>query len=82
VVSGTLWARYYGREHLEKIRGSVFTAGVVGSSVGPFLMGLIYDNTGSYEISLWLFAALLLPVCVAAFWATPPKQIKGRWESP
>jgi len=82
VVSGTLWARYYGREHLGKIRGSVFTAGVAGSSVGPFLMGLIYDNTGSYEISLWFFVALLLPVSVATFWATPPKQIKGRWESP
>lgn len=76
VVGGTLWARYYGREHLGKIRGSVFTAGVVGSSTGPFIMGLIYDNTGSYQITLWIFIALLIPVAIAALWATPPKQHK------
>ncbi len=76
VVTGTLWARYYGREHLGKIRGSIFTAGVAGSSIGPFLMGLIYDNTGSYQSSLWLFVAVLLPVIIAALWATPPKQTK------
>lgn len=76
VVGGTLWARYYGREHLGKIRGSIFTAGVAGSSVGPFIMGLIYDNTGSYQISLWLFIALLIPVAIAALWATPPTSRK------
>lgn len=76
VVGGTLWARYYGRKHLGKIRGSVFTAGVAGSSVGPFVMGLIYDNTGSYQMSLWIFIAILIPVAIATLWATQPKQIK------
>lgn len=73
VVGGTLWARYYGRKHLGKIRGSVFTAGVVGSSTGPFLMGLIYDNTGSYQLSLQIFMVLLIPIAIAALWAKPPK---------
>jgi MFS family permease len=75
VVGGTLWARYYGREHLGKIRGSIFTAGVAGSSIGPFIMGLIFDHTGSYQVSLWLFIVMLVPVAIAAFWATPPKKI-------
>jgi MFS family permease len=74
VVGGTLWARYYGREHLGKIRGSVFTAGVAGSSVGPFFMGLIYDHTGSYQPALWIFVAMLVPVATAALWATPPAR--------
>jgi len=73
VVGGTLWARYYGRKHLGRIRGSVFTAGVAGSSAGPFIMGLIYDNTGSYQLSLWIFMSLLIPVAIAALWARPPK---------
>ena len=76
VVGGTLWARYYGREHLGKIRGSIFTAGVAGSSIGPFIMGLIYDNTGGYQLSLWLFIAMIIPVAFAAFWATPPTSRK------
>jgi MFS family permease len=76
VVGGTLWARYYGREHLGKIRGSVFTIGVAGSSIGPFIMGLIYDNLGSYQLSLWIFMAMLIPVAIAALWAKPPKRIE------
>jgi MFS family permease len=76
VVGGTLWARYYGRKHLGKIRGSVFTAGVAGSSIGPFIMGLIYDHAGSYQLSLWIFMALLIPVAIAALWAKPPKWIQ------
>jgi len=76
VVGGTLWARYYGRKHLGKIRGSVFTAGVAGSSSGPFIMGLIYDNTGSYQLSLWIFMALLIPIAFAALWAKPPKRVQ------
>ena len=72
IVSGTLWARYYGRVHLGKIRGSVFTAGVVGSSLGPFIMGLLYDTFGSYTLSLWIFIGLLVPMVVAAAFATQP----------
>jgi MFS family permease len=74
IVAGTLWARYYGRLHLGKIRGSVFTAGVAGSSLGPFIMGLLYDNYGSYKLSLWIFVGLLAPLVIAAFWATEPKS--------
>jgi MFS family permease len=76
VVTGTLWARYYGREHLGKIRGSIFTVGVAGSSLGPFFMGLIYDNTDSYQLSLWIFIAILVPMMIAALWATPPRNSK------
>ncbi len=74
IVGGTLWARYYGRQHLGKIRGSVFTAGVAGSSIGPFVMGWIFDQFGSYQISLWIFMGLLAPMIIAALWAKPPKQ--------
>lgn len=77
IVGGTLWARYYGRRHLGKIRGSVFTAGVAGSSSGPFIMGILFDNYGNYTISLWLFIALLVPLLFAALWATPPEQKPG-----
>jgi len=77
IVSGTLWARYYGRVHLGKIRGSVFTAGVAGSSSGPFIMGLLYDNFGSYTLSLWIFIGLLVPMVVAATFATQP--VKKAW---
>ena len=74
IVGGTLWARYYGRVHLGKIRGSVFTAGVAGSASGPFIMGALFDHFGNYTLSLWIFIALLVPMVIAALWATPPKR--------
>jgi MFS family permease len=74
IAAGTLWARYYGRKHLGKIRGSIFTAGVAGSSSGPFIMGIIFDKFESYQISIWLFIGLLIPMAFAALWATPPEK--------
>ena len=72
VLGGTLWARYYGPQHLGKLRGGVITAMVAGSSVGPFITGVIFDLTGSYQYSIWLFGFLLLPAAVASFWARNP----------
>ena len=72
-LGNTVWVRYFGREHLGKIRGSVWTAAVAGSSVGPFLMGISYDLSGDFFISLAGFAVVLFALAIAGFWATPPK---------
>jgi len=78
IVGGTLWARYYGLKHLGKIRGSIYTATVAGSSSGPFIMGIIFDAYGSYTISLWIFIILLIPLVVASIWAKEPIQLINR----
>jgi MFS family permease len=72
-AAGTLWARYFGRTHVGKIRGCVTTAVIAGSSLGPFLMGLSFDSFGSYAPSLWLFLGLYAPLAVASLFATPPQ---------
>ena len=74
VSSNTAWARYFGRAHLGKIRGSTWTAAVAGSSIGPLVMGLAYDHFGSYRPALWLFAAMFAPLVLAVLWATPPRR--------
>jgi len=74
LVGGTMFARYYGRKHLGKLRGSVITAQVASSSMGPFITGIIYDQTGSFQISLWIFFGLLIPAAVASLWAVKPKS--------
>jgi MFS family permease len=56
IVAGTAWARFFGRAHLGKIRGTSVTAGVVGSSIGPLLMGISVDHYGSFAPSLWIIA--------------------------
>ncbi|MDZ7844807.1 MAG: MFS transporter [Anaerolineales bacterium] len=82
VLDGTLWPRYYGRKHLGKIRGSVITVQVAGSSVGPFITGVLFDWSGSYQTSFWVFLGLLLPASVAAFWAVNPRADQESLSSP
>jgi len=72
-LGNTVWVRYFGRTHLGKIRGSVWTASVAGSSIGPFLMGLAFDRFGNFRFSLIVVASVLAVLAVAGLWATPPK---------
>lgn len=73
VVSATVWARYFGRKHLGKIRGMSLTAGVAGSAIGPVIMGISADYLGGFADSLWLFAALSIACAISACWASPPR---------
>lgn len=73
-LGNTVWVRYFGRRHLGKIRGSVWTASVAGSSVGPFLMALSYEHSGSFLQSLLVIAVLLFGLAVANLWATQPAK--------
>jgi len=72
LVGGTLFARYFGQANLGKLRGGVLTAQVAGSSLGPFITGVIYDLTGSFQISLWIFVAILVPAALVSLKATRP----------
>lgn len=74
-MNNTVWVRYFGRAHLGKIRGSISLALVAGSSAGPFIMGASYDLSGSYSLSIMFFVILMVPLAIAALWATPPKQV-------
>ena len=76
-VSATVWVRYYGRKHLGKIRGSVWTATVAASSLGPFLMGVTYDQFNAYTPVLVFFLSLFAVMMVATMFATPPKPISA-----
>jgi MFS family permease len=74
LVGGTMLPRYFGRKHLGKLRGWVLTAQVAGSSLGPFITGLIYDLTGSFQISLWIFVVILIPAALVSLLATQPQR--------
>jgi MFS family permease len=72
IVAGTAWARYFGRAHLGKIRGTAVTSAVASSSAGPLIMGVSSDYLGGFEPSMWIFVAGAAALAVAGFWATPP----------
>ncbi len=68
-VMGLLWlstvpptnatvAQIFGVAHLSMLGGFVFFSHQVGSFMGVWLGGLLYDRTGSYDIVWWLAVAL------------------------
>ncbi len=64
-----LTARYFGLKSFGEIYGWIFGAFAFGAVLGPFLMGWVFDTTGSYQIALLILipatvlgAALMLPL--------------------
>lgn len=61
----------FGTHALGKLIGIFAAIGSLGSAAGPWLMGVIFDTSGSYHNAFILFS--LLPVLGALFaWATKP----------
>ncbi len=55
-----LVSRYFGLRAFAQVYGYMFAVFVFGSGVGPWLMGVCYDLTRSYNWALAAFALLLL----------------------
>ena len=68
-VMGVLWlstvpptnaviAQIFGVQYLSMLGGFVFFSHQIGSFLGVWLGGLLYDRTGSYDVVWWLAIAL------------------------
>ena len=57
---GFLTSRYFGMKRFGQLYGYLFASFVVGSAVGPFLMGLAFERLHSYEPALCMFGAFML----------------------
>lgn len=69
-----LWARYFGRLHLGKIRGLLMTVIVASSSLGPLFVGVVRDLLGSFDLALLVFALVPLPVAMASLFVRAPRR--------
>lgn len=69
-----LWARYFGRRHLGKIRGMLMTINIGSSSLGPLFAGLTRDWQGDFDMALVVFAIAPLPIAVFSLLVAPPPR--------
>lgn len=67
-----LWARYFGRSHIGKLRGVQMSTNVAISSFGPLLVGICYDVLGGFDAVLMAFLILPIPFAVGSFWLAAP----------
>jgi sugar phosphate permease len=68
-----LTRQYFGRLHFGAIFGLIAGMAAIGSILGPFIAGLIFDTNGSYTVVWFVFAAF--GVLAAAILATLPNKI-------
>jgi cyanate permease len=74
ILAEMIWANYFGRASLGKIRGmgslitSAFSAG------GPPFFGLLFDATQSYDLSFSIFIGMLFASAGMSLFLRPPKK--------
>jgi MFS family permease len=62
---GFLTSRYFGMKRFGQLYGYLFAFFVVGSAIGPSMMGLAFERLHSYEPALWTFGAFMIVASAA-----------------
>ena len=78
VVFFSFWGKAYGRTHLGRIQGVAQALTVVASAIGPLLLALCADATGSYAAAFYALAAALALFAVAALIVRVPVGAEAR----
>lgn len=74
VLPDLLWASYFGRRSLGKIRGMGLLISQVLAAFGPPFFGFLFDITGGYGLSFALFGAALASSAVLSLFLQPPRK--------
>ena len=59
---GVLYPRYFGVRAIASIRGLAFTVSVAAAAVGPILVGVTFQATGSYTVAAAVL--MMMPIAV------------------
>jgi nitrate/nitrite transporter NarK len=63
---------YFGRKHFGVILGMSAFPMAMGMMATPVIVGRVYDNTGSYDSSLFTLAATCVIAAATILFATKP----------
>jgi OFA family oxalate/formate antiporter-like MFS transporter len=73
-IQELIWATYFGRQHIGKVRSVAIPILGVTSAIGPQLAARVYDAAGSYKYAFVLFASSSAIGAVCILWARPPRR--------
>jgi MFS family permease len=74
ILSEMIWANYFGRVSLGKIRGMASLMTHAFGAGGPPFFGLLFDRTQSYQLSFSIFIAMLFASALLSLFLRPPKK--------
>lgn len=78
----TVWANYFGRMHLGKIRSVAMPFSIIFGAGGPLLAGVLYDTSGSYAIAFVMFSIFWVLGFILILLARPPVHPSMREKEP
>jgi MFS family permease len=76
VLPDLLWASYFGRRSLGKIRGMGLLISQFLAALGPPFFGFLFDVTGGYGLSFAIFGAALATSAVLSLLLQPPGRME------
>jgi predicted MFS family arabinose efflux permease len=80
-IVGYLVSRYFGLRHYGEIYGYIFAIFSIGSGLGPYVMGLSFDQTHSYSVALGTFCVMLI-VASATILCLGPYRYPAKQDEP
>jgi MFS family permease len=74
VVFFSVWGQAFGRRHLGRIQGSAQMMTVFASAIGPLLLAMTLESTGSYDSIFYLLAAAVVVLGVGCWTVSLPNR--------
>jgi len=74
VLPDILWASYFGRLSLGKIRGMGIFISQVLAAIGPPFFGFLFDATGGYGLSFAIFGVVLMISAILSLMLRQPRK--------
>ena len=71
-LEGTLYPRFFGVRAIAAIRGAAFTITIAAAALGPVVVGLVHDATGTYEVAALLLIGIPIAIGVSALLIPEP----------
>ncbi|MEO6268858.1 MAG: MFS transporter [Lautropia sp.] len=74
-VFGAIPAEIFEGRHYGSIFGTLMMVAISGGAFGPWVAGLVHDQTGSYALAFWIAIAA---VCLSVFaiWRASPRKVR------
>ena len=74
-VYGAIPAEIFQSKNYGTIYGTLSVGGNLGAGVGPWVTGLLYDQTGTYTPAFWLAIGLCF-VSIGSMWMASPRKVR------
>jgi len=75
-IIGAVAIEIFEGKHFGSIYGTLTLAGLAGGAAGPWLTGVIHDQTGSYALAFWIGLGLCA-VATLSIWMAGPRKIRA-----